>query len=240
MTHAIVTTVSKAVFEGDIQKAENALVAVAEAEGDRALALIIEEMPPKDLVAILREHDAAKSSIVGELISPKQFLAAVTMEAQYRERGHESLRGMINGVIFRDDADTEAFIEVLGSTEEGVRALVNYFSDRHAEIEYFFRNGTFSEMEGTDFSDIPAHDEDLSYGEIDQGNQREVVRLNEVRDSDWRQLAWHLRVEHYEIFREVLEILRRQHRAAQEALLAPKPAAPLSLDDDDDDEDDVL
>jgi hypothetical protein len=242
MTHAIVTTVSQAVFEGDIERAENALVALAEQEGDLALALIIEDMPPKDLVAILREHDASKGSIVGELISPRQFLAAVSMEAQYREQGHESLRGIINGVVFRDEEATAEFIEVLGSTEAGVRALVDYFGDRHAEVEYFFRNGTFSELEGTDFSDIPASDDDVSYGELDGGNAPEVVRLSEVRDSDWRQLAWHLRVEYYEIFREVLEILRRQHRAAQQAALAPKPAplARVDGDDEDDDEDDVL
>jgi hypothetical protein len=29
-------------------------------------------------------------------------------------------------------------------------------------------------------------------------------------DQDWKEFAWRLRVEHYEIFREVMEILRRQ------------------------------
>jgi hypothetical protein len=59
---------------------------------------------------------------------------------------------------------TDEFIEALGSTEAGVRALVDYFSDRHEEVEYFDRNGTFSEMDGQDFSDIPAGPDDICPG----------------------------------------------------------------------------
>jgi hypothetical protein len=120
MTHPIVKAVSNLVFEGNIDSAERALATVADQEGDFALARVIDEMAPRDLVAILREHDASRGSIISELISPAQFLAAVSLESGYRERGHESLKGMINAVVFADAARTDDFIETLGSTPEGV------------------------------------------------------------------------------------------------------------------------
>ena len=231
MTHPIVKAVSNLVFEGNIDSAERALATVADQEGDFALARVIDEMAPRDLVAILREHDASRGSIISELISPAQFLAAVSLESGYRERGHESLKGMINAVVFADAARTDDFIETLGSTPEGVAALVNYFSDRHEEIEYF--------------SGIPAEDNDLDVGEPDDRVRRMMVRQSEVEDHDWRELGWRLRADHYEIFREILEILRRQHRQAlaeqaQAAALAAAAAAAAAAASADDDEDDVL
>ena len=242
MTHPLVTTVSNLVYEGDISSAERALTVLADQEGDFALARVIEEMPPKDVVAILREHDSSKSSIVGELISPQQFLAAVSLESGYRERNHDSLKGMINAVIFNDDARTDEFIETLGSTAEGVSALADYFSDRHEEIEHFFRNGTYSEFDADDFSGIPSTNGDLDFGEPDESTLAEMVRLREVQDNDWRELGWRLRCEHYEIFREVLEVLRMRYRQAQAELLAEaaKPSETGLPAADEDDEDDVL
>jgi hypothetical protein len=240
MTHAIVKAVSAMVYEGSIDEAERALVNVAEEQGDRALALVIEEMPARDLVAILREHDSARGSIVGELISPEQFIAAISLETQYREKRHESLKGMINAVVFRNEDETDTFIESLGGTQAGVNALVDYFSDRHEEVEYFFRNGTFDEGDGTDFSDIPATADDLSWGELDAQTRRSLVTLEEIRDHDWKELAWRLRVQHYEIFREVLEILRRRRAETLEAAAAAARAAETAAADQVDQEDDVL
>jgi hypothetical protein len=61
-----------------------------------------------------------------------------------------------------------------------------------------------------------------------------------VQDQDWRELSWRLRCEHYEIFREVLEVLRMRHQRSLEVPVAlPKSAQAQALDDDDD-EDDVL
>jgi hypothetical protein len=88
-----VKTVSGMVYEGDIANAERALMTVADQEGDRALALVIEEMPAKRPAAILREHDAARGSIIGELISPKQFLAAVSLERRIPRKGPRGRSG---------------------------------------------------------------------------------------------------------------------------------------------------
>lgn len=241
MTHPIVTTVSKLVFEGSIDSAERALATMADQEGDFALARVIEDMPPRDVVAILREHDSSHSSVISELISPRQFLAAVKLEAGYRERGHDSLKGMINAVVFADESRTDEFIETLGSEESGVQSLVDYFSDRHEEVEYFFRNGTYSELEGDDFSGIPASNDDLNTGELGLHGQRDVIPLREALDHDWKELCWRLRCEHFEIFREVIEILRLRHRQALAEAAAPAPkAAPTLPLEDDDDGDDVL
>jgi hypothetical protein len=235
MTHPIVTTVSSLVYEGDIDSAERALAVLADQEGDFALAKVIDEMPARDVVAILREHDASKSSIVGELISPRQFLAAVTLERDYGDRTHEALRGMVNAVVFADESRTDEFIEVLGSTEGGLNALADYCSDRHEEIEFFFRNGTFSEIDGDDFEEgIPKSNADLSDGHPNPHTMRRVVTLREVQDHDWRELAWRLRCEHYEIFRDVLEILRARHHKAAELPPPPAPGQAAAGDDEDD------
>ncbi|HYF60167.1 MAG TPA: hypothetical protein VEA81_14545 [Burkholderiaceae bacterium] len=241
MTHPIVKAVSNMVYEGDIDSAERALALVADSEGDFALSKVIEEMPARDVVAILREHDASKASIVGHLISPQQFLAAVTLEKDYGERNsvgqrtHDSLRGMVNGVVFADEERIDTFVEALGSTDGGMSALADYFSDRHEELEFFFRNGTFSEVEGEHaIEEIPASNVDLSEGHPDPQVLRGIVSLREVQDHDWRELAWRLRCEHYEIFRDLMEILRSRHHKAM-AAPPPPPAEGVAPDDDEDD-----
>jgi len=240
MTHAIVSTVSSLVYEGNIDSAERALATVADAEGDYALARVIDEMPSRDVVAILREHDSSRSSIISELISPKAFLAAVVLEREYRERNHESLKGMINSVVFADEDRTDEFIESLGSTADGVSALADYFSERHEEVEYFFRNGTYSQLEGDESAGIPTSNADLDLGDPGDYQRGEIVALREVQDQDWRELSWRLRCEHYEIFREVLEVLRMRHQRSLEVPVAPPKSAQAQALDDDDDEDDVL
>lgn len=241
MTHPLVKLVEGMVYEGNIDSAERALATVADQEGDTALARVIEQLPPRDVVAILREHDPSRPSLISELITPTQFAAAVALESNYRDRTHEALRGMINGVVFREDADPDPFIEALGASEAGVKALADYFSHRHAELEFFFRNGTYSELDGADFSELPEDNEDLTLGDPDSFVRRDIIRLTEAEDGDWKELGWRLRCEHYEIFREVLEILRLAHRRAlaeAERALAPTPIAAAPADEDD--EDDVL
>jgi len=235
MSHPVVKTVSAMVYEGDIDNAERALALVADAEGDFALAKVIDEMPARDVVAILREHDSSKGSIISELISPRQFVAAVTLERDYRDRNHDALKGMINAVVFADESKTDAFIEALGASDGGMHALVDYCSDRHEEIERFFRNGTFSHQEGEEIDGIPTRNDDLLAGELDDTARRELVSLREVQDHDWRELVWRLRCEHYEIFRDLLEMLRSRHHKAAALPPPPKPrASPFGADDEDD------
>jgi hypothetical protein len=235
VSHPIVKVVSGMLHGGDVEGAERALAVIADQEGDLALSRIIDEMPARDVVAILREHDASHASIVGELISPGQFAAAVALERDYGERTNEALRGMVNAVVFADEDRCDEFISALGASEACLNALCDYFSERHEEVERFYRHGTFDPNAGDEGDEIPDSNEDLRHGDLDADERSEVVTLAEVRDRDWRELAWRLRVDHYEIFCTVLEILRaRHHRAA--AMLARL----RDRDAPDDDEDDVL
>ena len=235
MSHPIVKTVSTLVNGGDVEGAERALAVIADQEGDRALATIIDAMPPRDVVAILREHDASRMSIVGELISPGQFAAAVALERDYGDRTHEALRGMVNAVVFADEDRADDFIVALGSTEAGLNALCDYFSDRHEEIERFFRHGTFDPNAGDEDDEIPRSNVDLQLGELDADTRRDVVPLREVQDRDWHELAWRLRCEHYEVFRDMMEMLRARHHRAMDAPPPPPPKAEGAVDDDEDD-----
>ena len=238
--HPIVKTVSTLVYGGDIDQAERALVNLADEEGDRALARIIDELPPRDVVAILREHDSSKVSVISELISPQQFLAAISLEKGYKERGHASLKGMINSVVFADEAKSADFIEALGSSDSGLDALVDYFGDWHEEVEHFFLHGSFGLLEEGELERIIASTADLDEGEPDDARSGQIERLSEIQDGDWRELAWRLRCEHWDIFRVVLELLRRRLRAALNRAEVAPPKRGMLPAEQDDDEDDVL
>ena len=240
MTHPVVTTVSSMVYEGDIESAERALAVVADQEGDRALAKVIDEMPPRDLVAILREHDSARPSIVGELITPGRFVEAAVLERSYGEKHHERLRGMVNAVLFADESRADDFIAALGASEAGLAVLVDYCEERHEEIERFLRDGTFDGHDAEPLEGIPTSNDDLLDGELDAAGRREVVTLREVQDGDWRELVWRLRCEHYEIFRDVMEMLRARHHRAAAVPPPRRPPPGAAGAAPGDDEDDVL
>jgi hypothetical protein len=59
----------------------------------------------------------------------------------------------------------------------------------------------------------------------DPGVNRPFLTHSEVNDHDWMELAWTLRYQHPEIFRDVLLILRARARAEG---LAPAGSAPSS------------
>lgn len=212
MNHPIIAVVSRMVQEGDAHEAERALVAVADEEGDLVLSEVIESMPPRDLVAILREHDASHPSIVGVLVTPASFLKALAMEAKYNDRTHEALRGMINMVLFRED-EPDPFIEAMGDSEHGILALTDYFSDYHEELELFFQHGTFTFLD-CDPVVLPKDDSDLEESEIGSGFRQPTDSLQDIQDQDWRELAWRLRCEHYGVFTELLKTLRGRRRNA--------------------------
>ena len=239
MDHPIVKTVATLVHGGDIDQAERALVSLADQEGDRALATVIDALPPRDVIAILREHDASKASVITELISPRQFVAALALERNYRDKSgrHDALKGMVNAAVFSGEPRGDEIIEALGASEAGLEALVDYFTERHEEVEHFLRHGSFGIFEDEDFDDVLAAAGDLRDAELAEEGRADLVSRGEVEDGDWRELAWRLRCEHFEVFRDVLERLRGRRRAA---LAAPRPGAGDEEEDEDDDGDDVL
>jgi hypothetical protein len=217
---ALIEQTRALIAAGDIVGAEHALVELADREGDGALMLVLEQLPPKDVLAVIREYDSSRETIINLMITPVQFARAVVIEKQYRDltRGH--LRGMMNSVIFRDTAKPVDFLTAIGDLEGGSEALADYFEEKWSRIEAFARTGTFDTVE--DDGDMLAED-DLRANAY----ARPKLDEDEVADSDWMQLAWLLRYECPDLFIEMLLVLRAKARAFE-----------LGLDEDETYEDD--
>lgn len=180
MTHLVVVEATKLIQSGDIVKAEAVLTALVETEGDHALIEVLDDIPSKDLLAVIREYDSSKQSLLSLLITPEQFARVVVLERLYKDMSHEQLRGMINAVIFREDADANEFIAAIAELEFGYETLADYLSDRAEEVV----GETFSALETDDIS------------------------RSEISDHDWKELTWLLRHEHSDIYNIVLVLLK--------------------------------
>ncbi len=144
---ALIAKTQSLIAAGDIVGAESALVELADAEGDGALMVVLEQLPPKDILAVIREYDDSKESVINLLVTPEMFARAVVIEKQYKDLTRTHLRGMVNSVIFREDADPVEFLTAIGDLEGGSEALADYFSEKWSRIEAFARTGTFDASE---------------------------------------------------------------------------------------------
>ncbi len=203
---ALIAKTQSLIASGDIVAAEAALVELADTEGDQALMVVLEQLPPKDILAVIREYDNSKESVINLLVSPEQFARAVVIEKQYKDLTRTHLRGMMNAVIFREDADTVEFLNAIGDLEGGAEALADYFSEKWGRIESFARTGTFDILEddGAMLSESAL---------IASAYVRPRVEEDEVADQDWMQLAWILRHRVPDLFIEMLLVLRAKARA---------------------------
>ena len=203
---ALIEKTQALIAAGDIVGAESVLTELADAEGDGALMVVLEQLPPKDILAVIREYDDSKESIVNLLITPQQFAHAVVIEKQYKDLTRTHLRGMMNSVIFREDADAIEFLTAIGDLEGGSEALADYFTEKWSRVEAFARSGNFDAVE--DDGEI------LSEQALYQSAYvRPRVDLDEVADQDWMQMAWLLRHELPDLFIEMLIVLRAKARA---------------------------
>jgi len=203
---ALIEKTQALIAAGDIVGAESVLTELADAEGDGALMVVLEQLPPKDILAVIREYDDSKESIVNLLITPQQFAHAVVIEKQYKDLTRTHLRGMMNSVIFREDADAIEFLTAIGDLEGGSEALADYFTEKWSRVEAFARSGSFDAVE--DDGEI------LSEQALYQSAYvRPRVDLDEVADQDWMQMAWLLRHELPDLFIEMLIVLRAKARA---------------------------
>ena len=106
MNHlALIEKTTSLIAAGDIVGAEGALAELADEEGDRALLVVLDQLAPKDVLAVMREYDSSKASVVNLLVTPEQFARAMVLEKQYKDLTHQHLRNMVNAVVFRDGAD---------------------------------------------------------------------------------------------------------------------------------------
>ena len=207
MNHlALITKTQTLIAAGDIVGAESALVELADAEGDAALMVVLEQLPPKDILAVIREYDNSKESVINLLVTPGQFARAVVIEKQYRDLTRTHLRGMVNAIIFRDDAEPLEFLTALGDLEGGSEALADYFSDQWSRVETFARTGTFDAMED--------HGEMLSQSALlASAYAKPRIEQDEIADRDWMQMAWILRYKLPDLFIEMLMVLRAKASA---------------------------
>lgn len=203
---ALIEKTQALIAAGDIVGAESALVELADQQGDGALVEVLAQLPPKDVLAVIREYDDSKSSIINLMLTPEQFARAVVIEKQYRDLTRAHLRGMMNAVIFRPGGDPLAFLTAIGDLEGGSEALADYFEEKWSRVEAFARTGTFDATE--DDGDIVA-EEDLR----NNAWARPKLEHDEVADQDWMEMAWLLRYEMPDLFIEVLLVLRAKARA---------------------------
>lgn len=207
MNHvALIAKTQTLIAAGDIVGAEGALVELADAEGDAALMVVLEQLPAKDVLAIIREYDNSKESVINLLVTPEQFARAVVIEKQYKDLTRSHLRGMVNSIIFRDDADPIAFLTAIGDLEGGAEALADYFSEKWSRVEAFARTGSLDAMD--DHGAMLSQDELLA-----KAYEKPKLEQDEIADKDWMQLAWLLRYELPDLFIEMLLVLRAKASA---------------------------
>ena len=244
--HQIVLRSSELILAGDIAGAERALVAVADQEGDHALVSVLDEMMPTDLLAVMREFDSSRESVVNMLVTPEQFARAIVLEKKYGDRTGERLRAMINAVIHRDAETACEYLETIADIEGGPSTLADYFEDRYDEVFSFVTSGSFSPQFNTD-SGVQTHNTWLmeKIEEIDHGlcfgnsmeSSRPLLSRFEVADGDWMETAWLLRYELPDAFEEMMLILRDRAQTrvelANELALAGTSGAAQTLDEDD-------
>ncbi len=249
MTHPVVLKTSQLILAGDLKGAETALANIADAEGDHALVEVMNDIAPKDLLAVMRGFDGSKQSVVNMLVTPEQFARAVILEVRYRDQTHAALHGMMNAVLYRDEEMTAEYLEAIGEIEGGYEVLANYFGERDDELLAFAMSGVFSE----DFDAEHGHesksiswlnekidelDEALHEGNSITGSRPKVPR-SEIADRDWMETAWVLRYELSDIFEQIVITLRdRLQRRVEllEDLVAeggqPKPASAAAAEDE--------
>lgn len=223
---------------GDIAGAEHALATLAETEGDSALVAALDQFPAKDLLAIIREYDASKESLVNLLVTPEQFAQAVVLEKRYKDLTHEQLRGMINSVIFREGADPAEFLYEIAEVDGGYDSIADYLQDRTQMVEHFYRYATFDLYEYGDESKTQAIDDDLLNLTRDTETRASAMDRASVEDHDWMEVTYLLRYELSEIFREVLLKLRARYQVYLRNLQNDE-LAELQATSEEDDEDEV-
>lgn len=207
MNHlALIEKTQTLIAAGDIVGAESALVELADAEGDAALMVVLDLLPAKDILAVMREYDNSRESVVSLLVTPEQFARAVVIEKQYKDLTRTHLRGMMNAIIFREDADPLAFLNAIGDLDGGSEALADYFTEKWDRVEAFASTGSFDAMRDTG--------ELVSRAELQaRAYERPSVEQDEIADRDWMELAWLLRYENPDLFIEMLTVLRAKARA---------------------------
>lgn len=252
MTHPVIKETQALILVGEISEAESRLVAIAEEEGDHALVSVLEEMAPKDVLAVMREYDASRESIVNLVVTPERFVEAIMLERKYGEPIEKyvpRLRNTMNAVMHRAPATCAEVLECLAEHDEGVRLLADYFTDYYENIQSLAYHGVFENEVDLEKALAPkrvstwdAEQRDELDEGLEMGDAIEMARVrmsrSEVADSDWMETAWVLRHEFEDTFELlVIEINDRLARASEVRQLQPaaestEPGVPRLTDDE--------
>jgi hypothetical protein len=238
--HPVVLKSSQLILAGDIAGAEHALATIADEQGDHALVEILDELQPKDLLAVMREFDSSKESVVNMLVTPEQFARSIVLEKKYGDRTSERLRAMMNAVIHRDYNAAHEYLEAISDIEGGSETLADYLADHYDEVFCFATSGSFTPQIDPD-SDVKTHNTWLmeKIEEIDHGlafgnfieDSRPLLSRSEIADGDWMETAWILRYELTDAFEEVMITLRdRAQKMLEAADMSSIPAPSGSMD----------
>jgi hypothetical protein len=251
MTHPAVIKTTQLILAGDHEGAERELAHVAETEGDTALVALLDQVAPKDLLAIMREFDGSRESVVNMVVTPTQFAEAVVLEKRYGDKDYHRLCGMMNAVLYRDESEAVEYLEALGEKEAGVEVLVDYFAGRVDEILNFAMTGDlladFTLPEPMEVKSITWLSEKIE--EVDEALQsgdsilsvRPKTSRAEVSDRDWMETAWILRHELSEVFEQLVIAIRdRLERRMESLSVAAEETATTSAHTREDEEESAI
>ena len=195
---------------------------------------ILDDLPPKDLLAIMREFDSSKESVVNMLVTPEQFAHSIVLEKQYGDRTSERLRAMVNAVIHRDETAVSEYLEAIANVEGGIATLADYFEDHYDEAAQLCHERGVCAGIRAGSRDSGSHR--LADGKAGRTRRNPGLRQchrkraaaaarSEVADGDWMETAWILRDALPDAFEELMIALRDRMQKHVEALNAALFAA---------------
>ncbi|QZA77905.1 hypothetical protein K4H28_00225 [Deefgea tanakiae] len=232
--HPAVINASQLITVGDITGAEKVLSDIADQHGDTALMQILDEVAPKDLLAIMREYDSAKQSLLSMMVTPEQFARAVVLDKQYGERNKDKMRGMINAVIYKDPDLTGDYLEAMFEQDGGTETMADYFYGRLEEVFNFVMHASnttdplpFLSDDGSSTSDEIREFFAVFHSlEHIQDKTNWSYTRSEVADNDWKETIWILFHEQTDFFEHIIGEL--QGRVLAHAMRAERRSKPIS------------
>ncbi len=177
------------VVAGAPLEAEKALVAFANEHGDQQLRVLLDEIEPKYLSAIVREFDCSKSSPINSLVNVEQFMSILLFERQYNELS--KLESLINSIVMaRDEPERYDFLAAIAEVGcEDILAtyLLGTGGQNYEVLAHFHRYSTFN---------------------FGWKNPDSHV---EVSDGEWKQFAFELRENFPDCWDAVYECAQRTY-----------------------------
>jgi hypothetical protein len=134
-----VAAASNLVAVGDLKGAQTALAQIADTDGDHALVLALNRVPAGDLSQVLVATATQPTAIVGDLVTPKQFVKALVevpktwTSASEQDTVHQ-LGELFLGVVMRPNQDGEygasapSFLREILKNGDATRLLIWWFS----------------------------------------------------------------------------------------------------------------